>query len=242
MEYLGISLIAGFLTILAPCVFPTLPVILGVGVRSSSRSRPFLIFIGLVMSIVLFSTLIRFIAFAIGLDIDSLRILSAFIIILFGLNDLFPHFWEGSRVQLWFNSISGNIFTKFSNNEANNNLDAFFMGMSLGPLVSSCSPTFLLVLAVILPANYIIGLINIIVFALGLGLVVLLISIFGQNILKSLKWMVDNNSWGRKWIAGILIFVGLLIITGLDREIDSILIDYGIPTTTQFETNLLNNL
>ena len=59
-----------------------------------------------------------------------------------------------------------------------------FMGFALGPVFSSCSPTYALILAIILPAGFVFGTIALISYILGLAFILLLIAAFGQKLIK----------------------------------------------------------
>ena len=59
MELLPISFIAGVLTILAPCVLPLLPIIIGGSLTEKSIKRPIIITVSLALSIVLFTLILK---------------------------------------------------------------------------------------------------------------------------------------------------------------------------------------
>ena len=66
----GASLVAGLLTVLAPCVLPLLPVILGGSMVREERDRwrPFIIAGSLVASLILFTLLLKASTVLIGVD------------------------------------------------------------------------------------------------------------------------------------------------------------------------------
>ena len=51
------------------------------------------------------------------------------------------------------------------------------VGLSLGPVFSSCSPTYAIILAVILPASFLTGLLNLFAYVLGLSIALLVIAL-----------------------------------------------------------------
>jgi len=60
MILLIVSFIAGVLTILAPCILPLLPVVLGGAVSDAgNRRRPFIIIIALSLSVFIFTLLLK---------------------------------------------------------------------------------------------------------------------------------------------------------------------------------------
>jgi cytochrome c biogenesis protein CcdA len=56
---LPISFIAGILTILAPCVLPLLPIIIGGSLEEKSIRRPIIITLSLAASIVVFTLILK---------------------------------------------------------------------------------------------------------------------------------------------------------------------------------------
>jgi len=61
MTLIIVSFLAGIMTILAPCVLPLLPVILGASAsESEDKYRPYIIILSLIFSIVIFSLLLKF--------------------------------------------------------------------------------------------------------------------------------------------------------------------------------------
>jgi cytochrome c biogenesis protein CcdA/thiol-disulfide isomerase/thioredoxin len=70
---LGIAFLAGFITAISPCVLPMLPIILSSSATSGSRSRPFAIVAGLVLSFTVFTLAGAALLSALGLPEDLLR-------------------------------------------------------------------------------------------------------------------------------------------------------------------------
>lgn len=101
------------------------------------------------------------------------------------------------------------------------------VGVSLGPVFSSCSPTYALIVAVVLPESFFRGMSYLIAYALGLATILLLIAIAGQSLVRKLGWLSDPSGMFRKIIGILFIAVGLAVITGLDRKFQSFVIDQG---------------
>ena len=87
VELLAVAFLGGLVTGLSPCIVPVLPVILAGGSSSTSRSRPYLIIAGLVVS---FSLTVLFgitVLSALGLPLDFLKWfgISALLLLAIGL-------------------------------------------------------------------------------------------------------------------------------------------------------------
>ena len=87
------SLLAGMLTILAPCVLPILPVILAGSITEKQRWYPYLVTASLTLSIVLFTVLLKASTLFIDIPGKFWKYLSATILIVLGLIYIFPYAW-----------------------------------------------------------------------------------------------------------------------------------------------------
>jgi len=112
------------------------------------------------------------------------------------------------------------------------------VGAALGPVFSSCSPTYLFILAAVLPASFWIGSVYLVSYVVGLASVLLLIACLGQSLIGRLQWAADPRGWFKRSIGLILLLVGLAFITGVDKQIEGWLLDIGL-STTQFESEIL---
>src|SRR5665213_2903121 len=91
-----ISLAAGVLTVLAPCVLPLLPVIIGGSLSGDTKqkSRPYIVAAALAGSIIAFTLILKLSTALIGLSPSVLTAASGGLIIALGLVSVFPDLWE----------------------------------------------------------------------------------------------------------------------------------------------------
>ena len=94
-----LSLVAGVLTVLAPCVLPFLPVIVGGSLGHGSRRRPYLIAASLVVSLLVFTLLLKASTAFLNIDPRVWAMGSGVLVILLGVAMLFPGLW--ARVARW---------------------------------------------------------------------------------------------------------------------------------------------
>ncbi len=87
-----ISFLSGVLTVLAPCVLPLLPIIVG-GSLQSGKARPYLIAISLMISIVAFTLLIKVSTILIGIPPSFFPYFSGALVIGLGIITVFPNLW-----------------------------------------------------------------------------------------------------------------------------------------------------
>jgi cytochrome c biogenesis protein CcdA len=77
MTLLVLSFVAGVLTVLAPCVLPILPVIVGGSVVNGKKSRPWVIIISFAVSILIFTLILQRLVQQFGLRPSTLTKVAA---------------------------------------------------------------------------------------------------------------------------------------------------------------------
>jgi cytochrome c biogenesis protein CcdA/thiol-disulfide isomerase/thioredoxin len=217
MFLLVASFLAGVLTSLAPCILPLLPVIVGSSILSDGdkkrdRLKPFIIAASLAISVIAFTLLLKVSSILIGLNPSVLTSLSGIIVIVIGIAMFFPGLWVRISGKSGFEHSSNKFLSKAFKQSGVGG--AILTGAALGPVFSSCSPVYALVLATVLPVNLALGIVYIISFALGLGLALLAIALAGRRLTSKIQWAVNPNGAFRKILAVVLIAVGLLVTTG----------------------------
>ncbi len=101
MTLLIVAFFAGVLTVLAPCVLPLLPMILGASIDDAkNKYAPYVVIASLSVSILIFSILLKATTLLIGLPIDFWKIFSGVLIILMGIITLFPNIWKTISMRL----------------------------------------------------------------------------------------------------------------------------------------------
>jgi|CXWL01.1.fsa_nt_gi cytochrome c biogenesis protein CcdA/thiol-disulfide isomerase/thioredoxin len=233
-----VSFIAGLLTVLAPCVLPLLPVIVGGSIGGGkSLRRAITVTASLTVSVIAFTLLIKASTIFIGIPQDFWKWFSGSIIILFGLISLFPTIWERlpflSKVSIGSNKLLSSGYQK------QNVLGDVIVGASLGPVFSTCSPTYFLVLAAVLPENFTLGMLYLISYSFGLSLALLAIAFVGQRVLERVGVVADPHGWFKKTLGVLFLVVGIAIITGADKSLQVKILDSGFFDVTQIEQKLL---
>lgn len=237
MTFFVISFLAGMLTVLAPCILPLLPVVIGAGATGRSKNTPYIVIASLGASIVVFTYLLKVSTAFITIPPSFWTYLSGGILFGFGLILLFPSLWENipgmAKLSGKSNKLVGTGYQKKTI------WGDMIIGAALGPVFSTCSPTYFVILATVLPASFLLGTIYLLAYVLGLSLVLLLISLLGQKFADRLTKFSGSRS-GIKILLGILFVVlGLLIMTGIDKKIEIKILDSGYFDVTQVEQTLL---
>lgn len=230
---------AGLLTVLAPCVLPLLPVILGGSVDArGDRRRPFLIAGSLVVSLVVFTLLLKASTILIGVDPQVWTYLSGGLILLLGISMIFPGLWPRVAAATGLEHSSQSLLGRAFANK-NRTLSAVLTGAALGPVFSSCSPTYAWALATVLPASTVAGIIHLTLYCAGVGVALLAIALAGRTLLDRLGWARNPRGWFSRVVAGLFIVVGLSIVTGLDKTIQTRLVEADPFGISRLEESLL---
>lgn len=242
MELLLISFIAGLLTILAPCVLPLLPVIIGGSLAEEKPSKltPVVITTSLALSVVIFTLMLRASTALIDVPVEFWRAISGGILIVFGIFTLFPKIWDKLSLSSGFNASSNKILGKSVQIKGQGK--NFAIGAALGPVFTSCSPTYAVILAVVLPESFARGFIYLVAYALGLGVILLLLAYGGQKFASKLAWASDPHGVFKRVLGVMFIIVGLLVLTGFDKQIETYLINQGLyDSISNLEIRLLGD-
>jgi cytochrome c-type biogenesis protein len=232
-----LSFISGVLTVLAPCVLPLLPIIIGSSVSGKDKSKPYLVTLGLVVSITIFTILLKASTLLITIDQNIWKYISGGIVLFFGMIYLFPDLWDRLIGRFNLTSKSDQILEKASNKKSI--FGSLLIGAALGPVFASCSPTYSLIIATVLPVNFYEGVFYIIIYSLGLASVMLGIALFGRRLINKLKLFANPNGWFKKGLGILFIIVGIMVITGLDKSLESFVINSSSFDITKLETRLL---
>lgn len=239
MLFFGISILAGIFTVLAPCILPLLPVVIGASEEGSRRiSKRALIVIGsLSVSVVLFTLLLK--ATTLLIDIPQLfwTTFSGLIIILVGVAIVLPTFWVKipymSKLSVLSNKAVGSGYQK------KNYKGDMLIGFALGPVFTTCSPTYLFIIATVLPASFIVGFVYLLGFTFGLAISLLLIAFFGQQIINKVTSHMQTTGLAKKVFGVLIIFVGIAVLTGYDKKLEAFILDSGYGATIQLEDSLI---
>ncbi len=234
------SFIAGVLTVFAPCIFTFLPVVLGAA-NTETRSnfkKAFTIILSLAVSVFLFSILLKASTALIRVPQNFWEIASGIIILTQGLIILFPGIWEFLAFRLGLTQSAG-LLNK--SKKISGRLGDILTGTALGPIFSSCSPTYGFLIGTLLQSTFSFALLYLVTYILGLSAILLLIAVLGQRLVEKLKWGINPKGSFKRFVAIIFILIGLTIMTGLYKDIEAFIIN-NLPflDVTKIDREILN--
>lgn len=236
------SFLAGILTVFAPCVLILLPVIVGSSLandadKKTDRLKPYIISISLGVSVLLFTLLLKASTLLINVDPQVWKSVSGGIVIILGLSLLFPLMWAKLSARIGLENSTNSFLTKVTKKTG---VGGYILtGAALGPVFSACSPIYAVILATVLPVNLALGLVYMTLYATGLCLALLAIALGGRRLTKRLNWSAKPGGWFRRSLAVLLILVGLAVITGVDKKIQTWILVHVPINSTRLEEKLI---
>lgn len=242
MTFFFLSFFAGVITILAPCVLPLLPVIIGASSteQKGRRYKTFTIIASLSVSIIVFTLLLKASTLLIDIPQSFWTWFSGSVIVLLGLVTIFPKLWSSlPLVQKGHHSSQQTLGSGYQKQSV---MGDVVVGVALGPVFTTCSPTYLFILATVLPASFLVGLTYLISFTLGVALSLALVAILGQKIVSKFTVHPRRAQMIRYFFGVLFVLVGIAIITGFDKKMSTYFLDRGIGGTVLFEERLIKEV
>jgi cytochrome c-type biogenesis protein len=246
MSLLFVSFIAGVLTVLAPCILPLLPVIIGRSLTQTNdtekgsqirRNTPLIVCLSLALSIFIFTFLLKVSTVFIDIPQDFWKYLSAAILVFFGVFGLLGDSWATIMNKIGLAKKSNMLLG--SGLQKKSLKGDIIMGAALGPVFSTCSPTYFIILATVLPTNFGTGIVYLLAYIAGLCLVLFGVSVLGQKFVKKLNILANPNGLFKKSISILFIFIGIFIATGADKKLQTTILDAGFFDVTKIEQRLI---
>lgn len=237
MELLLLSLLAGTLTVLSPCVLSLIPVLIGGSAKAGNWRRPLVMITSLMVAIVIFTLLLRVSVAFISVPTKFWEVFTGIAVGFYGATLMFPHVWDQIAVSIGFTNSSREALTKAGAKEGL--IGDVLLGMSLGPVFTSCSPTYLLLVSTVFQQNFAHAFVSLLAYCLGLALALLPVVFLGKSFINRFKWSIDPDSKFRRGLGVVFVILGFMFIFGLFKEIETILVEADLFNTIEFEQNLV---
>jgi cytochrome c-type biogenesis protein len=238
MDGIALALLAGLLTTLSPCVLPLVPIVIGTAL-AEHRLGPVALAAGLALSFVAVGLFVATVGFALGLNADLFRSVAAALLILAGGVLLLP------RLQLqlatavgpigtWAQAHAGAIVTRGLGGQ-------FAVGLMLGAVWSPCVGPTLGAASVLAARGENLAVVALTMAAFGIGAALPLLALGAMSREAMTRWrgrLLAAGSGGKALMGVVLVATGTLILAGLDKRIEAILVDalpaWLIELTTRF--------
>ena len=236
MFFLLLSLLAGVLTVLAPCTISLLPVIVGGSIDRGGYKHALTVVVSLGISVIAFTLLLKVSSSLVSIPQEVWQWISGGIIFALGLTMVFPVLWERLSLVGAMNRSSNRLLAV--GYQKKGFLGDVLMGAALGPVFSSCSPTYFLILASVLPHALSEGLVYLLAYTLGLCGTLLVVSIAGQQLMNYFGVASDPRGTLKRSVGVLFLLLGVAIVVGYDKKLE-LFVAGNIFDVTQIEQTLL---
>ncbi len=229
---------AGALTILSPCVLPLVPVVMASAGRSS-RWGPLALAGGLIASFTLVGFAVATLGAAAGFDGEGIRAVGSVLLVLAGLVLLLPGLQErfatlATPLVAWGNQRQQGLERYGLAGQA-------MIGALLGAVWSPCVGPTLGAATALAAQGESLGQVALVMafFGAGIATVLLFIAFATRNVLARRRGaLLAGGQRGKRILGAILLIVGLVILTGLDRIVEGVLVRLSPDWLIDWSTRL----
>jgi cytochrome c-type biogenesis protein len=233
---LALAFVAGVLSILSPCVLPILPIVLGAA-ASEHRWGPAALAAGLAASFVVIGLFVATIGYSIGLDGDRLRYVAAVLMIVIGVILLVPRLQvqlavAGAPLQNWSDR-------HFGGSPRSGIAGQVSVGLLLGAVWSPCVGPTLGAASILAAQGRDLGVVGatMLSFGLGAGLPLAALGLLSREAV--LRWrthLAAGSARAKSVFAVLLVGIGFLIVSGLDKRVETLAVDHSPQWLTNLTT------
>ncbi len=233
-----LAVLAGTLSILSPCVLPLVPIVIA-GAATSHRFGPVALAAGLAVSFVAVGLFVTTIGFGLGLERNVLRTAAAALMVVFGLvlvsRPLEARFAQlAAPLQALGDRLIGHATPAGLWGQ-------FVIGLLLGAVWSPCAGPLLgaaLTLAMQRQDLFQAGLVMLL-FGLGAAAPLAFIGVLSRETLVGWRRrMGDFGHAGHVLLGVLLLVLGTLMLTGLDRQVETALLQITPAWLTRLTTRI----
>jgi len=225
MLNLVLALLAGVVTIAAPCTLPMLPILLGASVGQTGKVRPAMIALGFVLSFSAAALLLSAITEIFDFDPNSLRNVAAILLLGFGLLMIWPAPFEWLSIQL------GGLINATSVADPaarRGNLGGFVLGTTLGLVWTPCAGPVLGSILTVVATSKDTGWASalLVVYAIGAAIPMLAIAYGGQAVTTRVRGIARISPWLQQGFGVVVIAFAIASYFQYDTEIVAWLTSY----------------
>jgi cytochrome c biogenesis protein CcdA len=231
-----LALAAGALSTLSPCVLPLLPIVLGAAL-TEHKFGPAALAAGVAVSFVAVGLFVATVGFSLGIGQNIFRLVAAALMIAIGTVLLLPRL----QGQL---AVAAGPFGNWAQTQAGDFSRAgltgqFLLGLLLGAVWSPCVGPTLGAASVLAAQGKDLGSVALTMFAFGVGtaLPLLLLGLLSREAL--MRWrdrLLSAGKTGKIALGLLLVAVGLMIVTGLDKAVETVLVNASPAWLTALTT------
>ncbi len=232
------SFLAGFVTILAPCIWPLLPIVFSASSGGGKR-RPLGITLGVMTSFSLFTLSVSYLEKAFHINANIFRLAAVIVIGLLGLSMIIPSL--GTQFENFINRLLSPLQNCFKK-EGGGFIAGYMTGFSIGLVWAPCAGPILATIATLAATQAVntkVVLVTL-VYVSGLGVPLFLFSLTGSLFFSRVRRLTKYTGRIQQIFGLVMIIAAVLIYTNYDKKIQLKILDI-FPSYGNFLSKIENN-
>jgi len=233
---LALAFAAGLLSILSPCVLPILPIVFGTA-AGRARFGPLALGLGVTASFVAVGLFVATIGFGIGLDGDFFRLVAAVFMVLVGVALAAPALSvrlaaAGGPLSDWADRRIGAL-------SGEGIAGQFTVGALLGAVWSPCVGPTLGAASVLAAQGKSLGQVGLTMLVFGFGAAIPLAAVGAlsrQALMRARGALLGGGKVAKIALGVSLALIGALILSGIDKYVETALVDSSPAWLTALTT------
>lgn len=215
-----LALLAGVLSVLSPCVWPLVPIVMG-SAATAGWAGPLALAAGLSLAFALAGTVLSFALISLGLDPELFRFLAAALLVVVAVPLLVP------RAGLWLNGVLSRLtagFNPASGATTSSWPAQFGVGLLLGLVWLPCvGPTLGAAIALAsLGQKMLQSFVVMLAFGIGTAAALLAAGLLSARALQRFRpQMLAGAGAGKRWLGVMLLMLGGLVLSGIDKRLEA---------------------
>ena len=219
-----LAAVAGVLSILSPCVWPLVPIVM-TAAAGKGRWGPLYLALGLSLAFALAGGLLTYVLLNTGLNPDALRWVAAVLLVAVGLTLVYKRAgdWLSQRLSLLSSRID------IGGSESSTALGQFGVGMLLGLVWLPCVGPTLGAAIALASMGQDMGIAFVVLFAFGIGTASALIvaAVVSGKLLSQWRPGIFAIVGRAKVVLGyLLMLLGVMVLTGIDKVLETFALQY----------------
>jgi cytochrome c-type biogenesis protein len=233
---LALAFVAGVLSTLSPCVLPILPIVLGAA-AANHRLGPAVLAAGVAVSFVIIGLFVATVGYSIGLDPDLLRNVAAALMIAVGVILLVPPLQ--ARLALAATPLVNWSDRRFGGAAKSGLAGQLSMGFLLGAVWTPCVGPTLGAASILAAQGRNLEEVGATMLAFGLGAALPLAALgllSREAVLRGRSHLMSGGARAKAAFAVVLAAIGVLVLSGFDRRVETVLVDQSPQWLTDLTT------
>lgn len=234
----GIAFAAGGLSTLSPCVLPLVPILIG-SALAAHRLGAWALAGGLALSFTLVGALLAGLGASIGLEPETFRGIAAIVLLGFGVLLISARLQE--RFALATSGLSGAGQQLLSGLSAGGLTGQFTLGLLLGIVWSPCvGPTLGAAITLASQGERLAQVALVMaLFGLGAGLPLVALGALSRQAMSRVRGrLLAAGRHGKQVLGAMMLILGVFVLTGADKRVESWLLNAAPDWLTQLGTRL----